>query len=395
MKVIAILGATGSIGKSTLDVIRKNPDCFEPVLFSAYTDGESLLQLGKEYPNARLALAGNVENAPEAIHYTGREGLLRAIKECAQSGGAHVLVVNGIAGAAGLEPSLAAIDVGMDLALANKETIVMAGEVAIRKAREKNVNIIPVDSEHSAVFQLLRAHADIVDDAISGNLGAAEKLDSIILTASGGPFRALSSEQLARVKPKDALAHPTWKMGAKITIDSASMANKGLEVIEAVKLFAMPPDKVKVVVHPQSVVHSMIRFVDGSIYAQLSKPDMRRPIQDALFFPNKGMVSFDNFDMTSVMLEFEAPDEKKFPLLPLAYRVAKARALYPVAYNAANEEAASLFLEEKIGFLDIAHIVESVLQRDWTGAVTVDAVWEADRKARSCVYELKNLLFAS
>ncbi|MDR2446231.1 MAG: 1-deoxy-D-xylulose-5-phosphate reductoisomerase [Treponema sp.] len=388
MKTIAILGATGSIGKNALDVIRENPGRFDPVLFSAHTDVESLLRIGKEYPNACLALVGAVENTPKEILRTGREGLLRAIEECAQSGGgARALAVNGIAGAAGLEPSLAAIDAGMDLALANKETIVMAGEVAIRKAREKNVNIIPVDSEHSAVFQLLRAHAGFAD--------GAEKLDSIMLTASGGPFRALPPEQLARVKPKDALAHPTWKMGAKITVDSASMANKGLEVIEAVKLFAMPPDKVKVVVHPQSIVHSMIRLSDGSMYAQLSKPDMRRPIQDALFFPNKGAASFDSLDMTSLTLEFEAPDEKKFPLLPLAYQVAKARALYPAAYNAANEEAVSLFLKERIGFLDIARIVEAVLQRDWTGAVTVDTVWEADRKARSCAYELKSLLHAS
>ncbi|MDR0706269.1 MAG: 1-deoxy-D-xylulose-5-phosphate reductoisomerase [Treponema sp.] len=393
MKTIAILGATGSIGKSALDVIRENPGCFEPVLLSAHTGVESLLRIGKEYPNACLALAGAVENAPKEIHHIGREGLLRAIEECAQSGCA--LVVNGVAGAAGLEPSLAAIDAGMDVALANKETIVMAGEVALRKAREKNVRVIPVDSEHSAVFQLLRAHGGAAGDSADAAMSGVEKLDSIILTASGGPFRALSSEQLARVTPKDALAHPTWKMGAKITVDSASMANKGLEVIEAVKLFAAPPDKVKVVVHPQSVVHSIIRFSDGGMYAQLSKPDMRRPIQDALFFPNKGAASFDSVDLTSLTLEFEAPDEKKFPLLPLAYQVAKARDLYPAAYNAANEEAVSLFLKERIGFLDIARIVEAVLQRDWTGAVAMDAVWEADRKARSCVYELKSLLHAS
>jgi 1-deoxy-D-xylulose-5-phosphate reductoisomerase len=391
MKAIAILGATGSIGASALDVIRKNPGRFEPVLFSAHTDVASLLQLGEEYPDARLALAGSVENAPKEIHYTGREGLLQAIEESARSG--CVLAVNGIAGAAGLEPSLAAIDAGMDLALANKETIVMAGEVALRKAREKSVAVIPVDSEHSAVFQLLRAHGGAGGDSAGGVL--SENLDSIVLTASGGPFRALSPRQLARVTPKDALAHPTWKMGAKITIDSASMANKGLEVIEAVKLFAVPPGKVKVVVHPQSVVHSMIRLSDGGIYAQLSKPDMRRPIQDALFFPNKGAASFDSLDMTSLTLDFEAPDEKKFPLLPLAYQVAKARGLYPAAYNAANEEAVSLFLKERIGFLDIARIVEAVLQRDWTGAVAMDAVWEADKKARSCVYEMKSLLHAS
>ncbi|MDR2792697.1 MAG: 1-deoxy-D-xylulose-5-phosphate reductoisomerase [Treponema sp.] len=375
MKKIALLGATGSIGNSTLDVIRKNPGCFEPVLFSAHTAIESLVRLGKEYPNACLVLTGKSQNVPAEIHRIGREGLLWAIEECAHSG--VDIAVNGISGAAGLEPSLAVLDAGMNLALANKETIVMAGEIVFMKAREKNVCIIPVDSEHSAIFQLLRAHGK-------------ENLDSIILTASGGPFRTLPAERFAWVKPRDALAHPTWNMGAKITIDSASMANKGLEVIEAVKLFNVPPDRVKVVLHPQSIVHSMVRFLDGSVYAQLSKPDMRHPIQDALFFPDKGEVSFDTLDFTSLTLEFEAPDEKKFPLLPLAYHAAKAGSLYPVAYNAANEEAVSLFLEEKICFLDIARIVEAVLQQDWTGVVTLEAVWEADKKARACVYALKS-----
>jgi 1-deoxy-D-xylulose-5-phosphate reductoisomerase len=374
MKKIAILGATGSIGNSTLDVIRRNPGYFEPVLFSAHTGMESLVRLGKEYPKACLALTGKAENVPAEIHRTGRDGLLRAIEECAQSG-AHI-AVNGISGAAGLEPSLATLEAGMNLALANKETIVMAGEIVFMKAREKNACIIPVDSEHSAIFQLLRTHG-------------AEKLDSIILTASGGPFRTLQPEQLAQVKPQDALAHPTWNMGAKITIDSASMANKGLEVIEAVKLFNVPPDKVKVVVHPQSIVHSMIRFLDGSVYAQLSSPDMRYPIQDALFFPDKGAVSFDTLDFTSLTMSFEAPDEKKFPLLTLAYHAATAGSLYPAAYNAANEEAVSLFLEEKIGFLDIARIVKAVLQQDWTGVVTLDAVWEADKKTRAYVNSVK------
>ncbi|MDR2192905.1 MAG: 1-deoxy-D-xylulose-5-phosphate reductoisomerase [Treponema sp.] len=371
MKKIAILGATGSIGNSTIDVIRKNPDYFDPALFSAHANIESLVKLGKEYPKARLALTGKAKHVPVDIRWTGREGLLRALEECARSG--VDIAVNGIAGADGLEPSLAALDAGMNLALANKETIVMAGEIVSMKAREKNACIIPVDSEHSAIFQLLRAHG-------------TENLASIILTASGGPFRTLPLEQLARVKPHDALAHPTWNMGVKISIDSASMANKGLEVIEAVKLFDVPPSKVKVVVHPQSIVHSMICFLDGSVYAQLSKPDMRHPIQDALFFPGKGTVSFDTLDFTSLTIGFEAPDEKRFPLLPLAYYAAKAGSLYPVAYNAANEEAVSLFLEEKIGFLDIARIVEIVLQQDWTGIVTLDAVWEADKKARACVY---------
>jgi 1-deoxy-D-xylulose-5-phosphate reductoisomerase len=367
MKKIAVLGATGSIGKSTLDVIRKNSAYFEPALFSAHSDKDGLFVLGKEFPNAKLVFSGgNCEGAD----YSGREGLLRAIEEC----GADI-VVNGIAGGAGLEPSLAALDAGIDIALANKETIVMAGETAFEKARAKNARIIPVDSEHSAVFQLLRAHSE-------------ENLDAVILTASGGPFRTFSLEKLAEVKPADALAHPTWKMGAKITVDSATMANKGLEVIEAVKLFGVSSDRVKVVVHPQSIVHSMIRFTDGGLYAQLSEPDMRRPIQDALFFPQKGKIPFDNLDFSSLNLTFENPDEQKFPLLPLAYYTIRLGGLYPAAYNAANEEAVSLFLAEKIGFLDIARAVEAVLQKDWSGAQTLDAIFDADKRARKLTYSI-------
>jgi 1-deoxy-D-xylulose-5-phosphate reductoisomerase len=352
MKKVAVLGATGSIGRSALDVIRRNRGYFEPVLLSAHSNKEALLTLGKEFPNAKLAFS---------------DTLLRSITECAD-GGADI-AINGIAGAAGLEPSLAVLDAGCDLALANKETIVMAGSIVFERAHKKNCAIIPVDSEHSAIFQLLMAHG-------------RENIDAILLTASGGPFREFTAEQLAKVKPQDALAHPTWNMGAKITVDSASMANKGLEVIEAARLFNIDAAQIKVVVHPQSVIHSMIRFKDGTVYAQLSKPDMRLPIQNALFYPQKGEVSFGSLDFTDLTLDFESPDENKFPLLPLAYTAARLGSLYPVAYNAANEIAVDLFLRERIGFLDISRTVESVLQNDWTGELTLESIWEADSKAR-------------
>ncbi|MDR1215850.1 MAG: 1-deoxy-D-xylulose-5-phosphate reductoisomerase [Treponema sp.] len=368
-RTIAVLGATGSIGRSALDVIRRNSEYFEPILFSAYTNREGLLALGDEFRSAELALSG--QNAPNdtpfsgRIHYMGEEGLSRALA----SVGAEI-VVNGIAGSAGLMPSFAAVDAGCaSLCLANKETIVMAGPLLLKRAQEKDCRIIPVDSEHSAIFQLLEAHG-------------RDNLDRIILTASGGPFRCFSHEQLAKVTPQDALTHPTWNMGAKITIDSATMANKGLEVIEAVRLFGVDIDKIEVIVHPQSIVHSMIRFKDGSVYAQMSSPDMRLPIQHALFYPEKAPVTINNLDFSALTLTFEPPDTERFPLLSLAYQAAHRGGLYPAAYNAANEAAVALFLAGKIGFLDINVIVAEVLQKDWAGELTLEAVWDVDRRAR-------------
>jgi 1-deoxy-D-xylulose-5-phosphate reductoisomerase len=247
---IAVLGATGSIGQSTLDVLRQNRlagrDDFEVVLLSSNTNQAGLLTLGEEFPGAVLALAK-------------KGGLIEAIAEAAPD-----ITVNGIAGAAGLEPSAAAIMAGSDLALANKETIVMAGPLIFSMAAEKKVRILPVDSEHSAIFNLLTAHG-------------RDNAEEILLTASGGPFRTYSIGELGAVTAQDALAHPVWKMGPKITIDSASLANKGLEVIEAVRLFETPPEKIRVVVHPQSVVHSMVRMKDGAVYAQLSGQNFRNP----------------------------------------------------------------------------------------------------------------------
>jgi len=352
---IAILGATGSIGKSALDVIERGRGDFDVVLLSAHANAEGLAGARHSWPNARKVLSGGTG---------GRERLLAAIADC----GADI-VVNGISGAAGLEPSVVAIDAGADLALANKETLVMAGELVMRRAREKQVRIIPVDSEHSAVFGLIAAH------------GAP---DEIILTASGGPFRNYSIGEMAKVTPKDALAHPTWNMGAKITIDSASMANKGLEVIEAARLFGFPADKIKVVIHPQSVVHSMIRMKDGAVYAQLSRPDMRLPIHQALYAGETKPADFGQLDFDCLTLEFSPPDAEKFPLLALAYDAARKGGLYPCAYNGANEAAVAAFLAGRIGFLDIGRITGYILEKDWSAEpVDIASVIEADGRARA------------
>ncbi|MDR2418477.1 MAG: 1-deoxy-D-xylulose-5-phosphate reductoisomerase [Treponema sp.] len=367
-KKVALLGATGSIGKSTLDVLRRGKDMFKPVLFSSHTDSVGLAALGAEFPEAALALSG-VEQDVSCVGYVGKEGLLQAISDC----GADI-VVNGIAGAAGLAPSIAALESGMDLALANKETIVMAGHLVRALAKAKKARILPVDSEHSAIFKLLEAHG-------------RENLAAILLTASGGPFRTYTPEQLSRVRAQDALKHPTWNMGAKITIDSASMANKGLEVIEAVRLFDIPvsaiADVIQVLVHPQSIVHSMISLKDGSIYAQLSQPDMRLPIQNALYYPENAPSGFETLDFKQLTLSFEKPDGEKFPMLPLAYQALSAGDLYPVVYNAANEVAVAAFLAEQIHFPDIARVVALTLEQNWDGKPELGAIRETDRRARS------------
>ncbi|MCX7656500.1 MAG: 1-deoxy-D-xylulose-5-phosphate reductoisomerase, partial [Treponemataceae bacterium] len=333
-KRVAILGATGSIGKNTLDVIKAHPDAFMVVLLSSHRDAEGLLRLGTAFPQALLALSGpfNTIGNQEKIHFYGQEGLFRAITECQAD-----IVVNGIAGAAGLLPSLKAIEVGATLALANKETLVMAGPLVFEQARQRSVAILPVDSEHSALFHLINAHGK-------------DGVEELILTASGGPFRTYPPEELARITAQEALKHPTWKMGGKITIDSASLANKGLEVIEAVRLFMMPPEKIKVVIHPQSIVHSLIRLCDGSLYAQLSQPDMRLPIHNALFWPFHEQNTFGRLEIPFGTLTFEAPDTRKFPMLSLAYEAIRKGGMYPTVYNAANEVAVEPFMKGALRF---------------------------------------------
>jgi 1-deoxy-D-xylulose-5-phosphate reductoisomerase len=369
-KRIAVLGATGSIGKSALDVLRAGKDDFEAALLSGHRDRAGLLALGGEFPGAVLALSGRKDASGEGasggkIAYYGEEGLLKAIA----ASGADT-AVNGIAGAAGLAPSLAALEAGADLALANKETIVMAAPLVFARAEAKKARIIPVDSEHQAIFTLINAHG-------------RENIEEIILTASGGPFRNHSLRQLERVTPAEALAHPTWNMGPKITVDSATLGNKGLEVMEAALLFGMPPEKITVMVHPQSVVHSMVRLRDGAVYAQLSRPDMRLPIHNALYWPECVPCPFGRLDFPGLTLEFEKPDFERFPLLPLAYEAVRAGGLYPAAYNAANEEAAAAFLTNRAGFLDIPRIVEYVLNKDWKSpGEDLEAILLGDRRAR-------------
>jgi 1-deoxy-D-xylulose-5-phosphate reductoisomerase len=370
------LGATGSIGKSTLDVLRSGKDDFELVLCSCHRDTAGLLALAKEYPAAALALSGaesGGEDLSRVKAYFGRKGLLRAIAEC----GADI-VVNGIAGAAGLEPSLAVLEAGADLALANKETIVMAAALVSGLAKRKKARIIPVDSEHSAVFSLLEAHG-------------RERTAELLLTASGGPFRKKSQEELEHISPEEALDHPIWNMGPKITIDSATLANKGLEVIEAAGLFGMSAEQIKVVIHPQSIVHSMVRLKDGAIYAQLSRPDMRLPIHNALYYPEVLPCPFGYLDFDSLTLDFEKPDYERFPMLVLAYEASGRGELYPAVYNGANETAVSAFIENRIGFLDIPRIVDSVLHSEWDFAESgaginseeiLRTVLETDRVAR-------------
>ena len=361
-KRVSVLGATGSIGRSTLDILRRQRDRFEPVLFTANKNAAELQKLKNEFPAALTALA--------------KEGLLDAIAAARAD-----ITVNGISGAAGLEPSAAAINAGSDLALANKETIVMAGPIILAMAKEKKVRVIPVDSEHSAVSKLLLAHGK-------------DNVSEIILTASGGPFRDHPMEKLAQVTPNEARAHPTWNMGPKISVDSATMANKGLEVIEAAYLFGFPPEKIKVVIHPQSVVHSMIRLKNSAVYAQLSKPDMRLPIHDALNWP-KTLPSveeapYGELDFNSLSMTFEKPDFERFPMLALAYKALKGGTFLPIVYNAANEIAVEAFFAGKIGFLEISSLVGYVIDRcapkieqaKSIGAKSIEGVLALDREAR-------------
>jgi 1-deoxy-D-xylulose-5-phosphate reductoisomerase len=364
-KRLAILGATGSIGGAALDVVRAGAGDFEVVLLTANSGAAALEKLGAEFPRALLALGreGPVPAGSRVSHW-GPEALLAAVGEA----GADI-TLNGIAGAAGLLPSLAALRARSALALANKETAVLAYPLVRALAEEKGVPVIPVDSEHAAVFRLLEAHG-------------RDRVREIILTASGGPFRGYDAGRLEKVTVREALAHPTWSMGPKITVDSATMANKGLELIEAVRLFDMEPEQVKVVVHPQSVVHSLIRVNDGALYAQLSRPDMRLPIREALYWPELSPSPFGALELPGLRLDFEAPDGERFPMLPLAREAARLGGLYPCAYNGANEEAVNAFFQGRAGFLDIPRIVRYVLNQDWGGELTLESITEADGRSR-------------
>jgi 1-deoxy-D-xylulose-5-phosphate reductoisomerase len=361
---IALLGATGSIGASTLSVIAAHRDRFTLVAASAHTRETELLKIGEEHTGATLALSG-AETARPEIAYRGTGGLLDLVRETDAD-----VIVNGIAGSEGLLPSVAALESGKDLALANKETLVMAGKLIRDLALQNGCRLIPVDSEHAALFAL--------KEKIENS-----DIEHLVLTASGGAFRTLSLEALPTVSWKDALAHPTWDMGAKITIDSASMANKGLEIIEACELFDVGEESVKVVIHPQSCVHGMVSTKDGSYYAQLSLPDMRVPIQNALSYPDVIDYPFPKLLFDDLHLEFAEPDLNRYPCLSLARSAARGGGAFPLVFNAANEVAVDAFVHEQIRFTDIPTLIAECLDGDWgESLLTFDRILELDSSAR-------------
>ncbi|HUV06890.1 MAG TPA: 1-deoxy-D-xylulose-5-phosphate reductoisomerase [Spirochaetia bacterium] len=373
VKRITVLGSTGSIGLSALDVIRHNPGRFEAVALSCHTCTSTLSRQAEDFNPLAVAVTGYPESTflkdfpvlQNLTLYAGEEGLLRMIEEIPSN-----IVLNGIAGSSGLTPSVKSIEAGRDLALANKETIVMAGPYILELARSKGVRILPVDSEHSALFNLM--------GVIKRNSVA-----EIILTASGGAFRDLTARDLERVNPRDALQHPTWDMGPKITIDSATMANKGLEVIEAMHLFQMDVNRIKVLIHPQSYVHAMVRTVEGSLYAQVSIPDMRIPIQNALSYPEILNSRVAPLDLEGKSLTFLPWESNKYPMLSLAYEAAEGGGSSPIVYNAANEVAVQAFLAERIRFTEISRVVAHALAVNVQCDVTsIEEILDIDRKSR-------------
>lgn len=360
MKDILVLGATGSIGKSTLDLARRHKDKFRVVGLQAHSQKENLDSLAAEF-QCRATLSS----------LEGDEGIARLLDAAKPQ-----IVVNGIAGSAGLIPSRMVLERGIDLALANKESVVMAWNLVNEAARKSGAKIIPVDSEHSAIFNL-------------ASFCGREKIAEIILTASGGPFRNFSEEQLANATLADALKHPTWNMGKKITVDSATLANKGLEVIEACRLFDMPSERVDVVVHPESLIHSLVRTTDGILYAQISEPDMRHPIMGALCFPEYVDSGLEKFSLAGHNMSFMQPRRKEFPLLDAAYSAVKKGPLYTIAFNAADEVATNAFIEGKINFLQIARVVQRTLEKDWGGSLSDwDDVFQCDKSARAAAEEM-------
>ncbi|UII29212.1 1-deoxy-D-xylulose-5-phosphate reductoisomerase [Fulvivirga maritima] len=351
---IAILGSTGSIGTQALEVIEANPDKFEVEVLTAQNNFELLIQQAKKFKPNAVVIANDAHYKtvfevldPEDIKVYAGENALAAVVDMDSID----LVLTALVGYSGVKPTIRAIEAGKSIALANKETLVVAGELITRMAQEKGINIYPVDSEHSAIFQCL------VGDFHNS-------IEKLILTASGGPFRGKTREELLHVTKKQALKHPNWDMGAKVTIDSASLMNKGLEVIEAKWLFGVSIDQIEVVVHPQSIVHSLVQFQDGSIKAQMGLPDMKLPIQYALAYPERLKSDFPRFDfMQYPQLTFEQPDTDTFRNLALAFEAINKGGNLPCILNAANEIAVEEFLKDNIGFLQMSDIVEKCMEK--------------------------------
>lgn len=374
MKKISLLGSTGSIGQQTTQVVDCFPGEFSLAALAAHSNTELLAQQVKKYrPEVVVifnedrygALKEELPDFPGEI-LTGMEGLVRA----ATLEGVD-MVVTAVSGVVGLLPTLRAIEAGKDIALANKETLVAAGHIVMELARKHQVKILPVDSEHSAIFQCWER--------------GGQAVEKILLTASGGPFRNFPREELKKVTPDMALKHPTWQMGKKITIDSATMMNKGLEVIEARWLFGVSFEEIQVVIHPQSIIHSMVQYADGSILGHLGKTDMRIPIQYALTYPDRWENHLERIDFARLaQITFEAPDLERFPCLKIAYQAGRAGSTYPTVMNAANEVLVKRFLQGELQFLEIPAVIERVLEAHQAPAkASLDQILEADRWARN------------
>ncbi|MGE4273600.1 MAG: 1-deoxy-D-xylulose-5-phosphate reductoisomerase [Desulfitobacterium sp.] len=372
MKRLTILGSTGSIGTQTLDIVRLNPDKFEIYALAAGRNAEEVERQAREFKprviglmdhKAARELKQRVADLDVEV-VQGMEGLLRSVTDEAPD-----TIVTAISGRIGLEPTLAALQAGKDIALANKETLVAGGDLVMETAKKFKRRILPVDSEHSAIFQCLEEDE--------------RTLEKIILTASGGPFRGWSAEKLKEVTPETALKHPNWAMGAKITIDSATMMNKGLEVIEAHHLFNMTYDQIEVLIHPQSVIHSMVQYCDGSVLAQLGRPDMRLPIQYALSYPTRWPNPLERLDLRGKTLTFFDPAEYDFPALKLAYACGRRGGTLPAVMNAANEVAVHAFLARRIPYPEIIRLVERVsTEHDVLDATDLETILNADHWAR-------------
>lgn len=383
MKQIAILGSTGSIGTQTLDVVRQHPEAFSVYAISAHRKIDLLIQQALEFNPAVVCIGDESLYRPlcDALSDLPIKVMAgeKAIAEMVTMPAINV-VVAAMVGYAGLRPTIEAIKAKKTIALANKETLVVAGDIICRLAQRHKVNILPVDSEHSAIFQSL----------VGEDMASVEK---ILLTASGGPFRSFTYEQMLHVTAAQALQHPNWDMGAKITIDSASMMNKGFEVIEARWLFDLPVEKIQVLVHPQSVVHSAVQFIDGSVKAQLGTPDMRMPIQYALTYPNRWTSDVPRLDLFSTkQLTFEEPDLQRFPNLRLAYEAMAKGGNMPCVLNAANEVVNLAFREGKCGFLQMSDVIaQTMTKANFIDQPTYEDYVDTDVEARKIAKELLNL----
>ena len=381
MKQLAVLGATGSIGASTLDVVARHPERFRAAALSAHRDVAALVDLCARFA-PDVAVIADADRHDELVSALQARGLRTealagaAALDAIAADTRFDTVVAAIVGAAGLSSTLAAARAGKRLLLANKESVVMSGELLVRTAARHGATIIPLDSEHNAIFQCLpRDYARNPD---------ANGITRLILTASGGPFRGWSRERLAAVTPAAACAHPRWKMGRKISVDSATLMNKGLEVIEAQRLFGIDPARIDVLVHPQSIVHSLVEYADGSQLAQLGSPDMRTPIANALAAPERIDAGVQRLDLAAAArLDFEAPDLVAFPCLAHAFAALRAGGAAPIVLNAANEIAVAAFLEGRIGFLDIERVIAAGFERTVNEAAdTLDAIVGIDAEAR-------------